>query len=64
MAQTFSLHPAWNRMYASGMTVQEIADLTGRVRSPVHRHLQLRETVSEDLRTVHDAAVPGWHSKM
>ena len=56
MAQTFSLHPAWDRMYASGMTVQEIADFTGRARSTVHRHLQVRETVVEDLRVVHDAA--------
>ena len=54
--QSFSLHPAWDRMYSSGMTVQEIADFTGRARSTVHRHLQLRERVSEDLRAVHDAA--------
>lgn len=55
MAQSFSLHPSWDRMYASGMTVQEIADYTGRPRSTVHRHLQVRQTVSEDLRAVHDA---------
>ena len=43
-------------MYMSGMTVQEIADYTGRSRSTVHRHLQVRETLVEDLRAVHDAA--------
>lgn len=56
MAQSFSLHPAWDRMYMSGMTVREIADYTGQPRSTVHRHLQVRATVSEDLRAVHDAA--------
>lgn len=59
-----SLHPSWDRMYAAGMTVQEIADFTGRARSTVHRHLQVRETYSTDLRVVHEAALaardPGW----
>ncbi|ALE04614.1 hypothetical protein AL755_02995 (plasmid) [Arthrobacter sp. ERGS1:01] len=54
--QSFSLHPAWDRMYSSGMTVQEIVDFTGRARSTVHRHLQLRERVNEGLRAVHDSA--------
>lgn len=43
-------------MYSSGMTVQEIADFTGRARSTVHRHLRLRERSSEGLRAAHDAA--------
>ncbi|WP_268243650.1 helicase associated domain-containing protein [Arthrobacter sp. AQ5-05] len=38
------------------MTVQEIAEFTGRARSTVHRHLQVRESRGEDLRVVHDAA--------
>lgn len=40
----------------SGMTVRGIADYTGRARSTVHRHLQVRETLVEDMRAVHDAA--------
>lgn len=52
---SFSLRPSWDRMYASGMTVQEIADFTGRARSTVHRHLQLRERSRGDLLVVHDA---------
>lgn len=59
-----SLHPSWDRMYAAGMTVQEIADYTHRARSTVHRHLQVREIYSTDLRAVHEAALaardPGW----
>lgn len=59
-----SLHPSWDRMYAAGMTVQEIADYTQRARSTVHRHLQVRETYSTDLRALHEAAHaarnPGW----
>ncbi|WP_425864747.1 Helicase associated domain protein [Arthrobacter sp. TWP1-1] len=54
--QSFSLHPAWDRMYTSGMTVQEIADFTGRARSTVHRHLQVREDAGARLRAVHEAA--------
>lgn len=66
MAQSFSLHPSWDRMYMSGMTVREIADYTGQPRSTVHRHLQVRESLVEDLRAVHDAARealgPDWPS--
>lgn len=54
--QTFSLPPSWDRMYTSGMTVQEIADLTGRARSTVHRHLQVRDAAGAGLRAVHEAA--------
>lgn len=43
-------------MYASGMTVQEISDFTGRPRSTVHRHLQVRENLEHNLRDVHDSA--------
>lgn len=53
--QSFSLHPSWDRMYTSGMTVQEIADYTGRARSTVHRHLQIREAAGAGLRAIHDA---------
>lgn len=66
MAQSFSLHPSWDRMYMSGMTVREIADYTGQPRSTVHRHLQVREALVMDLRAVHDAAReargPDWPS--
>ncbi|AIX99750.1 hypothetical protein ART_0152 [Arthrobacter sp. PAMC 25486] len=59
-----SLHPSWDRMYLSGMTVREISDYTGRPRSTVHRHLQVREQYSDDFRAMHDAAKaargPGW----
>lgn len=51
-----SLHPSWDRMYKSGMTVREISDLTGRPRSTVHRHLQVRETYDDEIRAIHDAA--------
>lgn len=54
--QYFSLHPSWDRMYASGMTVREIADFTDRPRSTVHRHLQVQEKFGQDLRAVHNAA--------
>lgn len=43
-------------MYTSGMTVQEIADFTGRARSTVHRHLQVRDAAGAGLRAVHEAA--------
>lgn len=66
LAQSFSLHPSWDRMYASGMTVREIADVTGRARSTVHRHLQIRERSCAGLRAVHYAARtargPDWPS--
>lgn len=51
-----SLHPSWDRMYKSGMTVREIPDLTGRPRSTVHRHLQVRETYDHEIRAIHDVA--------
>lgn len=51
-------------MYKSGMTVREISDLTGRPRSTVHRHLQVREIYDDEIRHIHDAANaargPGW----
>lgn len=66
MPQELSLHPSWDRMYLSGMTVQEIADFTGRARSTVHRHLQVREKYDGGLRAAHMAAReargPGWPS--
>ncbi|SEE29122.1 IclR helix-turn-helix domain-containing protein [Arthrobacter alpinus] len=59
-----SLHPSWDRMYKSGMTVREISDLTGRPLSTVHRHLQVRQIYDDEIRSIHDAANaardPGW----
>ncbi|SEE78753.1 Helicase associated domain-containing protein [Arthrobacter alpinus] len=59
-----SLHPSWDRMYKSGMTVREISDFTGRPLSTVQRHLQVRQTYDDDIRPIHDAANaargPGW----
>lgn len=43
-------------MYTSGMTVQEISDYTGRARSTIHRHLQVRDAAGAGLRADHDAA--------
>lgn len=59
-----SLHPSWDRMHKSGMTVREISDFTGRPLSTVQRHLQIRENYDDEIRPIHDAANaargPGW----
>lgn len=51
-----TLHPSWDRMYKSRMTVREISDLTGGPLSTVHRHLQVGETYVDEIRAIHDAA--------
>ncbi|MEV8143795.1 helix-turn-helix domain-containing protein [Specibacter sp. NPDC078709] len=60
--QSFSFHPSWDRMYTSGMTVQEISDYTGRARSTIHRHLQVRDAAERDC--VPSTTPPGWRSDL
>lgn len=58
-----SNHEEWDRMYAAGVPVPRIAELTGSRIGTIHRHLEGRRTIDPDL-VVARAAAPRGPSKV